>query len=1217
MRRGRRKGASKDKVFGCDLLEHLAASSQEIPQVLRCCSEFIEEHGIVDGIYRLSGVSSNIQKLRSEFDGEGTPDLCKDVYLQDIHCISSLCKAYFRELPNPLLTYQLYDKFADAVAVQLEEERLVKIKEVLKDLPPPHYRTLEFLMRHLVKMSTFALQTNMHARNLAIVWAPNLLRSKDIEASGFNGTAAFMEVRVQSIVVEFILTHVTQLFPIPGQPSERRKSLPSPSVMANQEDQFFRTVPLQLPSALSPGDGPPPMRPYHSIIESTDKRKGSLKGRKWKSIFNLGGRLQDPRRKNKVTCKDKEKVSLRPAKSMDSLSSVPYSHEGDRAHPSPSPPLGREAGSSGGVMGGAGSAYAVTYRRGGGASVSVVSGGGTQGTYSRLDSGGGSTADGLPPPRSPGLSSRAERRAGIHISGPFSVTVPLHITSGLALGVLQGGVQREEDRTEKEVDGAENDEGGVQKEEGGAQREEGGALREEGGAQREEGRNQREEGEALREEGGALREEGRKVGKEVDGAEMEGGRVKIEVCMSEKEESREWREGEKHREERKEGAVERKKGENRIVEGEDRCSDAMGIKESLSVEEEQPAASPGAVKQGLEEEEPDYMDMRAGTVQIPLDEQLPLDFQDTFGFLDLMDNSTYNQVNEFSVEPPCYEEEEDDEEQSGYLGGAPSAQSPQWSAPPIQTHRSVTFDPNSRACKSHSLPYKSQSFLPAISFSSSEDEDDGSEEEDGSDEENGRFFCSLPDSLQFQALIQRDMARDANAGDLSSPDLHAAGQESTGTNGHDSSDSSTCGGLQAELESSLPLMDMDRAGGEGGFSDRKLRLANGHRQTRWRTDRLTLRNTQRWRTDRLTQRNTQRWRTDRLTQRNTQRWRTDRLTQRNTQRWRTDRPHTEEHTKVEDRPTHTEEHTKVEDRPPHTEEHTKMEDRPTHTEEHTKVEDRPTHTEEHTKVEDRPPHTEEHTNTPRAERNHVATWTDTPGLGCGEAEASLTESEEEYEEDENPSVLEHREGNDDSGERPPFENKLFEDECNPQPTPAGEEQVTEPTPAGHPEEQVAQPTPVEEEKKQETGPTPAGDPEELREQHRCGHSDEELSGLEFVVKAEQEEEHVAQRLSQTGCEHSAGRLNNLGSEYVMYERDSQLWTSFTQGDSDIETADPVCSNATEQYSQSLSVHSELQHTPATVEGSGNTVSSFGASYVEAFDKMREKCDTVISQKIFL
>uniref|UniRef100_A0A3P9HPA6 Rho-GAP domain-containing protein n=2 Tax=Oryzias TaxID=8089 RepID=A0A3P9HPA6_ORYLA len=60
----RRKGANKEKVFGCDLLEYLTASCQEIPLVLRCCSEFVEEHGVVDGIYRLSGVSSNIQKLR-------------------------------------------------------------------------------------------------------------------------------------------------------------------------------------------------------------------------------------------------------------------------------------------------------------------------------------------------------------------------------------------------------------------------------------------------------------------------------------------------------------------------------------------------------------------------------------------------------------------------------------------------------------------------------------------------------------------------------------------------------------------------------------------------------------------------------------------------------------------------------------------------------------------------------------------------------------------------------------------------------------------------------------------------------------------------------------------------------------------------------------------------------------------------------------------------
>ncbi|KAJ8268554.1 hypothetical protein COCON_G00137260 [Conger conger] len=175
---------------------------------------------------------------------------------------------------------------------------------------------------------------------------------------------------------------------------------------------------------------------------------------------------------------------------------------------------------------------------------------------------------------------------------------------------------------------------------------------------------------------------------------------------------------------------------------------------------------------------------------------------------------------------------------------------------------------------------------------------------------------------------------------------------------------------------------------------------------------------------------------------------------------------------------------------------------------------------------------------------------------------------------------------------------------DPQPTPVEEEQVTQSTSVE--EEQVIQPTPAGDGKKPDTEPTPVGDPEELSEQHRCGHGDEELSGLEFVVKAEQEEEHVARRLNQTGCEHSAGRLNNLGSEYVMYERDSQLWTSFTQEDSDIETDDPVCSNATEHCSQNLSIHTQLQHAPATMEVSGNTLPSFGASYVEEFEKMGEK-----------
>lgn len=103
----RSEGLKVERVFGCDLSKHLYSYSRVIPLVLKCCTEFIEKHGLVDGIYRLSGVKSNIQKLRHAFDQGRVPDLTEDAILQDIHCVASLLKMYFRELPDPLLTYEL------------------------------------------------------------------------------------------------------------------------------------------------------------------------------------------------------------------------------------------------------------------------------------------------------------------------------------------------------------------------------------------------------------------------------------------------------------------------------------------------------------------------------------------------------------------------------------------------------------------------------------------------------------------------------------------------------------------------------------------------------------------------------------------------------------------------------------------------------------------------------------------------------------------------------------------------------------------------------------------------------------------------------------------------------------------------------------------------------------------------------------------------------
>uniref|UniRef100_A0A4W5R9T5 Rho GTPase activating protein 32a n=1 Tax=Hucho hucho TaxID=62062 RepID=A0A4W5R9T5_9TELE len=314
----RQQGILRERVFGCDLGEHLLNSGHDVPQVIKCCTEFIERHGVVDGMYRLSGISSNIQKLRHEFDSEQIPDLSRDVFKQDIHSVGSLCKLYFRELPNPLLTYQLYERFSEAVSAATDEERLVKIHNVIQQLPPPHYRTLEFLMRHLSQLATFSPITNMHTKNLAIVWAPNLLRSKQIESACFSGSAAFMEVRIQSVVVEFILNNTEALFSpklnaliresTGTSTLSRPKSLlvcsPSTKLLSLEEAQARTQAQLGSPVTtpilshseyIEVGEGPGAlMGKFHTVIElPTESKRAPGKVKKspvgsWRSFFHLG-----------------------------------------------------------------------------------------------------------------------------------------------------------------------------------------------------------------------------------------------------------------------------------------------------------------------------------------------------------------------------------------------------------------------------------------------------------------------------------------------------------------------------------------------------------------------------------------------------------------------------------------------------------------------------------------------------------------------------------------------------------------------------------------------------------------------------------------------------------------------------------------------------------------------------------------------------------------
>lgn len=103
-------------VFGCDLIQHTNLFSQDdsIPHIVKSCTRFIEKHGIIFGIYRLSGMRVNIHKLRQEFDKNPKISMIdSEAISNDAHAVACVLKQYFRELPTPLLTFHMYEKFIE------------------------------------------------------------------------------------------------------------------------------------------------------------------------------------------------------------------------------------------------------------------------------------------------------------------------------------------------------------------------------------------------------------------------------------------------------------------------------------------------------------------------------------------------------------------------------------------------------------------------------------------------------------------------------------------------------------------------------------------------------------------------------------------------------------------------------------------------------------------------------------------------------------------------------------------------------------------------------------------------------------------------------------------------------------------------------------------------------------------------------------------------
>ncbi|XP_045074678.1 nuclear pore complex protein Nup153 [Coregonus clupeaformis] len=252
------------------------------------------------GIYRVNGAKSRVEKLCQAF--ENGKDL---VELSDLspHDIGNVLKLYLRQLPEPLILYRYYNDFIglakESQAVIIEEKAaaralqnqtksqgqpggeqprpggtqpavegeqpplrtsqpggelpnqpsiklnrvLFKIRDLLRQLPPAHYRTLRFLTAHLHRVTEQAGENKMTASNLGIIFGPTLVKPRQTDAEV--SLSSLVDYPYQALMVELLVRHFQMIFDVASPVSSSSSSSSSPTTTSTAGHTSPRLTPQE------------------------------------------------------------------------------------------------------------------------------------------------------------------------------------------------------------------------------------------------------------------------------------------------------------------------------------------------------------------------------------------------------------------------------------------------------------------------------------------------------------------------------------------------------------------------------------------------------------------------------------------------------------------------------------------------------------------------------------------------------------------------------------------------------------------------------------------------------------------------------------------------------------------------------------------------------------------------------------------------------------
>ncbi|XP_030836389.1 arf-GAP with Rho-GAP domain, ANK repeat and PH domain-containing protein 1 isoform X1 [Strongylocentrotus purpuratus] len=187
-------------------LEDQLLTEEHIPHIIKECIEFVYIHEGLEqqGIYRLSGTASKIQRVREMFrTNPRAVRISREEF--EVNDVTGALKKYFRELPDPVLTKEWYSKWIEVADYTDHSVKLEWYKHILSCLPKVHYYTLKTIIAHLIRVKEKERINKMTEKNLASVFGPTLMALPD---------STFGNAEKEIAVIGDLMTYFMWLFDV-------------------------------------------------------------------------------------------------------------------------------------------------------------------------------------------------------------------------------------------------------------------------------------------------------------------------------------------------------------------------------------------------------------------------------------------------------------------------------------------------------------------------------------------------------------------------------------------------------------------------------------------------------------------------------------------------------------------------------------------------------------------------------------------------------------------------------------------------------------------------------------------------------------------------------------------------------------------------------------------------------------------------------------------